>query len=349
MAGISNDASLRGKVRAVAKKNGLRAQEVLQMYLFEHLLLRLAASPYSDRFVLKGGLLISFMIGLAQRTTMDMDATVVGMSMDRESVERAVTEVCSTAVGDGMEYAFERVEPIREDDECANWRVHIRVCYGRMDAPVKVDITTGDSIVPSQMEYPYPLMFEGGSVNVMSYPLATVLAEKFETVVRRGTANTRGRDFYDIYALMKVHGDDIDFVEVKAALNVTMAKRGSSSLMPEYHSVLESVRASGFAHLIRWYRSGIRIRSLHPTRLERPSTRSSMQSWSSATGRSGTASADPRPEAPASEFEAVPRHQCRNGIRLDWSSIGAPALSRASQAHGAPSLGAAVHGVQLLV
>lgn len=243
-AGISNDASLRGKVRAVAKKNGLRAQEVLQMYLFEHLLLRLAASPYSDRFVLKGGLLISSMIGLAQRTTMDMDATVVGMSMDRESVERAVTEVCSTAVGDGMEYAFERVEPIREDDEYANWRVHIRVRYGRMDAPVKVDITTGDSIVPSQMEYPYPLMFEGGSVNVMSYPLATVLAEKFEIVVRRGTANTRGRDFYDIYALMKVHGDDIDFVEVKAALNVTVAKRGSSSLMPEYHSVLESVRAS---------------------------------------------------------------------------------------------------------
>ena len=87
-------------------------------------------------------------------------------------------------------------------------------------------------------------MFEGSSVNVMSYPLATVLAEKFETVVRRGTANTRGRDFYDIYALMKVHGDDIDFVEVKAALNVTAAKRGSSSLMPEYHSVLESVRAS---------------------------------------------------------------------------------------------------------
>lgn len=244
MAGISNDASLRGKVRAVAKKNGLRAQEVLQMYLFEHLLLRLAASPYSDRFVLKGGLLISFMIGLAQRTTMDMDATVVGMSMDRESVERAVTEVCSTAVGDGMEYAFERVEPIREDDEYANWRVHIRVRYGRMDAPVKVDITTGDSIVPSQTEYPHPLMFEGGSVNVMSYPLATVLAEKFKTVVRRGTANTRGRDFYDIYALMKVYGDDIDFVEVKAALNATAAKRGSSSLMPEYHSVLESVRAS---------------------------------------------------------------------------------------------------------
>lgn len=113
-----------------------------------------------------------------------------------------------------------------------------------MDAPVKVDITTGDSIVPSQMEYPYPLMFEGGSVNVMSYPLATVLAEKFETVVRRGTANTRGRDFYDIYALMKVHGDDIDFVEVKAALNATVAKRGLSSLMPEYHSVLESVCAS---------------------------------------------------------------------------------------------------------
>lgn len=82
MAIIENDASLRGKIRAVASKRGLRAHEVLQMHLFEHLLLRLERSSYSNVFVLKGGLTISSIIGLARRTTMDMDTTVAGMPMD---------------------------------------------------------------------------------------------------------------------------------------------------------------------------------------------------------------------------------------------------------------------------
>lgn len=104
MAIIENDASLRGKIRAVASKSGLRAQEVLQMSLFEHLLLRLERSSHSSIFVLKGGLTISSIIGLARRTTMNMDATVVGMPMDRKSVERAITEICTICVDDEMEY-----------------------------------------------------------------------------------------------------------------------------------------------------------------------------------------------------------------------------------------------------
>lgn len=88
-----------------------------------------------------------------------------------------------------MEYRFERVEPIREHDEYANWRAHISVLYGRMNPPVKIDITTGDSITPAQIEYPYPRMFDEGCIAVMSYPMATTLAEKFETVVSRGSAD----------------------------------------------------------------------------------------------------------------------------------------------------------------
>ena len=189
MAIIENDAILRGKIRAVASKRGLRAHEVLQMHLFEHLLLRLERSSYSNVFVLKGGLTISSIIGLARRTTMNMDATVVGMPMDRKSVERAITEIYTICVDDGMEYRFERVEPIREHDEYANWRDHISVLYGRMNPPVKIDIATGDSITPAQIEYPYPRMFDEGCIAVMSYPMVTTLAEKFETVVSRGSAD----------------------------------------------------------------------------------------------------------------------------------------------------------------
>lgn len=107
---IRNDASLRGKIRAIAKREGLRPQEVLQMFLFEHLLLRLEKTSYVDKFILKGGLLISSMIGVSLRTTMDMDTTVVGMPLDRDSIEQTMKQICSVDVGDGMEYIFERVE-----------------------------------------------------------------------------------------------------------------------------------------------------------------------------------------------------------------------------------------------
>jgi len=225
---IRNDASLRGKIRAIAKREGLRPQEVLQMFLFEHLLLRLEKTSYVDKFILKGGLLISSMIGVSLRTTMDMDTTVVGMPLDRDSIEQTMEQIWS----------------IRTDDEYPNWRAHIMVRYGRMNAPIKVDITTGDSIVPAEVEYPYPMLFEDRAIRLMSYPVATILAEKFETVVSRGVANTRGRDFYDIYVFLNTRGDQIEYGQVKRALEATACKRGTSAFVADYRSRLEKVRLS---------------------------------------------------------------------------------------------------------
>lgn len=250
---IRNDASLRGKIRVVSKKHGLRPQEVLNMYLFEHLLLRLSSSDYAEKFVLKGGLLIAAITGMARRTTMDMDTTVHGMDMDEESVSRAVRDICAVKVGDGMEYAFERIAPIREDDEYANWRAHIRVRYGRIDAPIKLDITTGDTITPREVEFAYPLMFDGGTVSVLSYPLVTILAEKLEAVVSRGSGNTRGRDFYDIFMFMRTKRDSIDAEQLKLAVSATAGQRGSTVLLADYAARLEEVRRSK-AMLQSWER-----------------------------------------------------------------------------------------------
>lgn len=241
---MRNDSSLKGKVKAMARKNNLKPQELLQMYLFEHLLMRLEKSEYAEAFVLKGGLLISSMMGVAQRTTMDMDTTVVGMDMDAETVKAAVSSICSSDVGDGMKYSLERIEPIRKDDEYANWRAHLRVRYGKINAPIKMDVTTGDEIVPGRVEYRYPLMFEEGFVRVPSYPLETVLAEKLETVVSRGIANTRGRDFYDIHILFRLKSGEIDWKSLHEAVVATASKRGSLSKMVEYSTTLEEVRGS---------------------------------------------------------------------------------------------------------
>lgn len=241
---IKSDASLKGKIKALAKRSGLKPQELLQMYLFEHLLMRLEKSSYAETFVLKGGLLISSMTGVSQRTTMDMDATVVGMDMDEATVSAAVSSICQVDAGDDMEYSFERIEPIREGDEYANWRAHLRVRYGKIDAPIKIDITTGDEIVPGRIEYRYPLMFEQGEVRVLSYPLETVLAEKLETVVSRGIANTRGRDFYDIHTLLALKSSKIDKESLHEAVIATASKRGSLQKMTGYEAVLEEVKGS---------------------------------------------------------------------------------------------------------
>lgn len=254
---IKSDASLRGKIKDLAKRSGLKPQELLQMYLFEHLLMRLEKSSYAETFVLKGGLLISSMTGVAQRTTMDMDATVVGMDMDEATVSAAVSSICQVDAGDDMEYSFERIEPIREGDEYANWRAHLRVRYGKIDAPIKIDITTGDEIVPGRIEYRYPLMFEQGEVRVLSYPLETVLAEKLETVVSRGIANTRGRDFYDIHTLLALKSSEIDKESLHEAVIATASKRGSLQKMTGYEAVLEEVKGSSIMREI-WaaYASG---------------------------------------------------------------------------------------------
>lgn len=247
-----SDASLKGKIRAMAKKGGLKPQELLQMYLFEHLLLRLEKSPYADKFILKGGLLVSSMTGVMQRTTMDMDTTVVGMDMDESTVTAVVREICLIDVNDEMNYIFERVEPIREIDEYANWRAHLRVRYGKLDAPIKIDITTGDRIVPGQTVYAYPLMFDGGWVRVLSYPIETVLAEKFETVVSRGVANTRGRDFYDIHALLRTKRDVINGETLAMAVAATAEKRGSTDAIAHYVEILEEVRLSHAMRDLVW-------------------------------------------------------------------------------------------------
>lgn len=244
MSEIRNDASLRGKVRHLANEHDLKPQEVLQMYLFEHLLMRLARSPYADRFVLKGGLLISSMTGIYQRTTMDMDATVVGMDMDEATAVEALQEICRTEVDDGMDFVFERIEPIREDDEYANWRAHLRARYGRIDAPVKVDITTGDAIYPAQVRHEFELMFDQGTLDVLSYHPATVLAEKLETVLSRGETNTRGRDFYDLYAIPRYYSGAISERDLLDALRHTAEKRGSLQAVANWKETIEDMRRS---------------------------------------------------------------------------------------------------------
>ena len=233
---------LKGAVRNIAKKNSLLPQEVLQMFFFERILERLSASKYKNNFILKGGLLISSMIGIAERTTMDMDTTVRGISMEEENIKAIIKEMIAIDVKDGVEFEYVKMEPIREVDTYNNFRVYLKVIYGKVNNPMKIDITTGDEITPSAIEYSYKMMFEEKEVPVMAYSLETILAEKYETIIRRNIGNTRARDFYDLYVLFRSRKEEIRRDIFKLAVEHTATKRGSLALMKDYVEICNEIR-----------------------------------------------------------------------------------------------------------
>lgn len=233
---------LKGAIRNIAAKKNLRPQEVLQMFLFERVLERLANSNYRNNFILKGGLLISSMLGISERTTMDMDTTVRGISMEEEEIVSVVKEILLVDVDDGIKFMLKTIEPIREDDAYNNFRVHLTAQYGKINAPMKIDITTGDTITPAAVQYSYPLSFEERSIPILAYTLETVLAEKYETIIRRNIGTTRARDFYDLHMLYQYHKDEIRMDILKTAVLHTARKRGSLEEINDWKEVLHDIR-----------------------------------------------------------------------------------------------------------
>ncbi len=241
---------LKGKIRSIAAKNDLRAQEVLQMFLFERILERLVNSEYRSNFILKGGLLISSMIGIGERTTMDMDTTVRGIQMEEDEIVKAVKEILAVDVDDGIQFEYKRIEPIREDDAYNNFRVHLQAKYGKIDSPMKIDVTTGDIITPAAVRYDFQMLFEDKTIPVMAYTLETVLAEKYETIIRRNIGTTRARDFYDLHILYRSRKAEVRWEVLKEAVLHTARKRNSTEDMQAWKEILTDIREEPHMYLL---------------------------------------------------------------------------------------------------
>lgn len=236
-----NTTQLKARVNSMAKEAGIPAQALMQSYLLERLLERLSRSKWRNNVIIKGGVLISSLVGVRSRTTMDLDTTVRGFALTHESAERAFRDIVAVQADDDWKFEFDRTEDIRETDEYAGIRVYLKGIYAPMVVPLTVDVTTGDRITPDAVEYSYPLLFDEGDISLMAYPIETVLAEKLETVVSRGVANTRPRDFYDIHVLLRVRRSDIDMETLRNALASTCEKRNSQAAIERWAEVLDDV------------------------------------------------------------------------------------------------------------
>jgi len=245
---------LKGTIRNIAISKHLHPQEVLQMFFFERILERLALSRFQNNFILKGGLLISSIIGISERTTMDMDTTVQGVRMEEKEITNVIKEILVQDANDNIQFIFKRIEYICEDDTYNNFRVHIDGRYGRINTPMKIDITTGDVITPAAIRYHYPCMFEDKTIPIMGYPLETILAEKFETIIRKNIATTRARDFYDLYTLYLERKGEINLALLCSAIDHTVQKRDSVAELENRMEILQEIREEpAIRHLWKIY------------------------------------------------------------------------------------------------
>ena len=237
-----NTMSFKAIINNMAKENNVAAQSVLQTYMLERLLERISISKYKDNFILKGGMLISAMLGIDSRTTMDMDTTIKGLPLTKDNITNIMDEICNIEIDDNVTLKINKVELIREDDDYGGYRITFEAKYNNeMPVIMKIDITTGDKITYKEIEYSFTLMLEDRKIQIWSYNVETIIAEKFEAIVKRGVLSTRIRDYYDVYMLINTQNKIIDKKTLKDAIILTAQHRGTSEIIKDWKKIVEKI------------------------------------------------------------------------------------------------------------
>lgn len=232
---------LKDKVRNISQGNNDVAKMLIRNFVMERFLERVSLSSYKDNFILKGGMLVASLVGVDMRATMDIDTTVKSLPLNEEAARRIITEICDIPLEDGMSFQITSVKSIMTDFEYPGIRMMIEATLERMRQAIKIDISTDDVITPRAVEYEYHLMFEDRTIPLLTYNIETLLAEKTQTILARGIANTRMRDFYDVYEIMKTKVEDIEKAVLKEAFKATCKKRETIFTKEEMEQTLNAI------------------------------------------------------------------------------------------------------------
>lgn len=234
---------IKGRIKSVAKQYNADARTLMRIYMMERFLERLAQSEYRDNFIIKGGILVTAMIGVAHRSTMDIDTSMKNLNLSAEDALRVVNRVKDIDLDDGVSFDVKDVSNIMDEMEYPGIRVTMNANVGRLITPLKIDISTGDVITPRAIEFNYDLLLEDRSISLWSYNLETILAEKLQTVLARGILNTRMRDFYDIRMLLDTYEDKVNKAVLKDAFAATCKKRGTDHLQEQAEEIIKIIEA----------------------------------------------------------------------------------------------------------
>lgn len=239
---IKNAKSLMDKSRNLAKSCNITANEVLQNYMFERILERLSVSKYKTNFILKGGLLLSSIMGIDTRTTMDMDTCIKGIDLTDEQLYEVLQEILNIDVGDNVSFEIKNSKPIREEDTYGGLRYNIIARFDNIKVDLSIDIAIGDLITPREIEYDYKMMFENRILKIMTYNIESIIAEKFQTVIARGILNSRMKDYYDLYYLITYK--EFSKENLKKAIIKTFNKRDTE--IEKIDDMLSEIKESEF-------------------------------------------------------------------------------------------------------
>ena len=235
-------AQLKGRLKNLATQHHADARTLMRLYMMERFLERISASDYRDNFIIKGGILVTSLIGVALRSTMDIDTTIKNLNLSDEDIRRIVDEIGTIDLQDDVKFQVKQLSRVMDEMDYPGIRVTMNAFLGNMPVPMKIDISTDDVITPCEIHHQYKLLLEDRSILLWSYNLETLLSEKLQTVLARGQLNTRMRDFYDLYELSRIYQDKIDTATLKSAFKATCAKRDTQNLLQDAPKVITKIQ-----------------------------------------------------------------------------------------------------------
>lgn len=232
-------------MRQLAKKDRTSTQVILEEYTLDDFVQRIAKSRFKNNLILKGGFLLSSLVGINNRTTEDIDTDITGRDLTLKEATDMVDEICRIVPVENDPIEIRRVkeaEILHEGAEYKGYRIHLEgILYQKSKANIKIDISTGDVITPKEIKYTYKSLIDGTPIEIAAYNNETIVAQKLETVFSRSIANTRLKDFYDLYMLNKLRKKNnyqkinLDLQLTKKALENTAKSRNS------YNTVFEKI------------------------------------------------------------------------------------------------------------
>ena len=243
---IKTSRQLKDKVSNLSGNDSKKAQTLIRKYMMERFLARISHSKYKNNFILKGGMLVSALVGVESRATMDIDTTVRMLPLTKDNAIEVIAEIMKIDLDDDISYEIKKAEDIMEEHDYSGVRFTISVTLEKLRDTIKIDISTGDEITPSAIEFSYPMMFDDERINIWSYNLETMLAEKLETVIARSTLNTRMRDFYDIHILWSEKANMINIETLRRAIVNVARKRETLELFDTMDEILDDIAESDY-------------------------------------------------------------------------------------------------------
>lgn len=239
---IKNKDSLKAKASNLAKQTNIPNKYIIQNFMFEALLKRISNSNYKDKFIIKGGLLLSSIFGVNLRSTMDLDTTIKGLPLNKSTITKVITEIINIDLKDNITFEIENIKDIREEDLYSGYNVNLKANFDGLKTNLMIDITTGDIITYKEVEFKYNTLFDNDTINIMTYNYETIIAEKFETIISRNIDNTRMKDYYDLYMFVNLKWNDINKETLRKAIINTSKNRETLSYIEnanEYINLIE--------------------------------------------------------------------------------------------------------------